>query len=135
MHKVTDPAKPRISTPPDLPPRVLPPINGSGGLGESSVAISKSIELLPPGTPNSEPQTKGILRHVSLLRSTAQIDLGKSPIAISKRLDPCLVNPRMSIPRSPMGFDPSSPELPAISCATLPRSDGPRDFGFLLDNS
>jgi hypothetical protein len=59
----------------------------------------------------------------------------ESRLAILRGVNPRLINPRMPIPRRPMGFDPSSPVLTAISRATLPRSDGPRDFGFLLDNS
>jgi hypothetical protein len=58
IHKVTDPAKPRIPTPPDLPPRVLSPINGSGRFGKSPVAISKGLSpcLQERRTPNSDPQ-------------------------------------------------------------------------------
>ena len=58
IHKVTDPAKPRIPTPPDLPPRVLSPINGSGRFGKSLVAISKGLSpcLQERRTPNSDPQ-------------------------------------------------------------------------------
>jgi hypothetical protein len=58
IHKVTDPAKPRIPTPPDLPPRVLSPINGSGRFGKSPFAISKGLSpcLQERRTPNSDPQ-------------------------------------------------------------------------------
>ena len=51
MHKVTDPAKLRIPTLSDLPPRVPSWIDDSDHFGESHLAISRSVELSPRQAP------------------------------------------------------------------------------------
>jgi hypothetical protein len=106
-------------------------IGGSGRIGKSHFATSKSIKLLLCETPNAEPRSKGILRHVFLSGSTTQIDSGNRDSGFLEVLNSRLTDPRTPRPRSPMDF--GSPHLSSrvISRATPPRSDGPRDFAKL----
>jgi hypothetical protein len=134
MHKVTGLAKPRIPTSQDLWPRALSD-QWLKSIREIAGRDFKEYKTLASG--NAERRTP--IQRDPAPRVLVQINgadsFGESRFAILRGVNPRLINPRMPIPRSPMGFDPSSPVLTAISRATLPRSEGPRDFGFLLDNS